>query len=592
MKMKSKITFIWQALGPFKGKAMFLFAILLLAAVSEALGLGMIIPFLSVFVGEQSTADGGTYVELLNNGIDSVFGSEYRLLGVCLILFSLYILKNLMYIARIGYSMYFTNSLREYWTNSILTGYLSTSYSKIIAQKKGALINNLVPEPVYASKAIKFLAGFIAQAILALALIITMFMVNWPITLAVMIIASLIFVFVFKKTKKYSIAVGNERITLNQSIHTQAEEVLNGFRQVKLYSLEGKVAAAIRKDLNRVINITTKFTVIESLAIPVGETLVIGGLIGTLIYIQYFTEMSVGAVLPTIGFFLIICYRLFRVLSNLFSQRMSLLSFMPSLKLVNSLINEDNGAADTQHHKRTTEATFDGDISFENISFSYPNSEQVLNSANMTVGKGQVTALIGKSGAGKSTLLDLLSGFYGNYDGRIMIGDTELREIDLQSWRSIVGFVSQDTFIFNTTVRENIMFGNSQATEEDVFVAAREASAYEFIMALPKGFDTMLGDRGMGISGGERQRIAIARALVRDPELLIFDEATSALDKESQKLIKEMIGRMKGKKTILIIAHSYSFVSNADQIFRVESGQITSLGSYKDFIKMNTGTDL
>jgi len=210
----------------------------------------------------------------------------------------------------------------------------------------------------------------------------------------------------------------------------------------------------------------------------------------------------------------------------------------------------------------------------------------------MIIGKGQVTALIGNSGAGKSTLLDLLSGFYNNYDGQIMVGDKELRDMDLQSWRSLVGFVSQDVFIFNTTVRENILLGNSQATEEEVIEAAREAGAYGFITALPKGFDTVLGDRGMGISGGERQRIAIARALVRDPEFLIFDEATSALDKEAQKLIQEMISRMKGSKTILIIAHNSSFVSNADMVYNLKSGQISRLGSFEDFSKINTGTDL
>jgi len=192
---------------------------------------------------------------------------------------------------------------------------------------------------------------------------------------------------------------------------------------------------------------------------------------------------------------------------------------------------------------------------------------------------------VGKSGCGKSSLVDLLCGLYKGYKGKIIIGDTELRKLSLSSWRKTIGFVSQDTFLFNESVRENILLGKHDASEEEIKAAARMAYSHEFIENLSKGYDTVLGDRGQKLSGGQRQRITVARALIRSPELLIFDEATSALDSESERLIQQSIEDLSECKTIIIISHRISTVKNADVIYVMDKGCIIESGTYEELME-------
>jgi len=286
--------------------------------------------------------------------------------------------------------------------------------------------------------------------------------------------------------------------------------------------------------------------------------------------------------LPTAAFFLVVLIRLFNAFSYLFSGRMSLLSFFPSLKLVHGLCEEKDRETGPQRNGKTIRR-LEGDVVFDSVSFSYPESDPVLRDVNLHIQRGTITAIVGQSGAGKSTILDLLNGFYQNYSGRILADGNELRSIDLLSWRKLLGFVSQDAFIFNTTVWENILLGNPDATKEQVVEAAQKAGAYSFIQNLPGGFGTILGDRGMAISGGERQRIAIARALVREPDFLIFDEATSSLDTESEQAILKAVEQMRGDKTILMITHRLSTIKNADVIYGLEDARVEKLGTYEEF---------
>ncbi len=583
MKTLKRMKFIWDALGPFRPHAVVLLLILVLAAISEAVGMGMIIPFLGAVLGaDGGSAGAGRAVVLLNNALTNLFGQDYKLLGVCAIILVVFVFKNLMTVAKAGFSAYFANSLREYWTCAVLKRYLGSGYNEIISQKKGAMINNLIPEPLYASKSLKFLVGFMAQVFVSAGLVLAMFLVNYKVTLVIMAAAALACAFLFGVSRRYSISVGEERIRLNQALHTKAEEALNGIRQVKIYSLEERIYEHIRKDLSRLVRIITKFSVIEGLSIPAGETAVVGGLVGILIYFEYSAKVSASSVLPTLSFFMVVSYRLFRVISHLFSQRMSLLSFVPSLRLVHGLCKEDAPAGATTGGAPIRR--LETDIVFEDVSFTYPGSRQpVLKDANLRILRGGMTALVGHSGAGKSTVLDLLNGFYDDYTGRIVINGMELRSIDPGSWRRLMGFVSQDAFIFNTTVRENILLGNPGAAEEEIVEAARRAGAYDFIKALPHGFDTVMGDRGMCISGGERQRIAIARALIRDPDILVFDEATSALDADTERVVRRTIEEMRGEKTILVIAHRYSIVDGADVVYRMEGGRIEPLDACEEF---------
>ncbi len=228
---------------------------------------------------------------------------------------------------------------------------------------------------------------------------------------------------------------------------------------------------------------------------------------------------------------------------------------------------------------------FHRQIQFRNLSLRYEGSKKsALQSLSLVIPKGSTVAFVGSSGAGKSTLADLLTGLYQPTEGSILIDGHPLQSLDMGGWRSRLGIVSQDTFIFHDTVESNIRFGLLEASSSQIIAAAKQAGAHEFISQLPQGYQTLLGERGYRFSGGERQRIALARALVRDPEILILDEATSNLDSHSEKIIQEALDHFRGKKTMIVIAHRLSTIVHADWIFVLEKGSLVETGTHAELL--------
>lgn len=228
---------------------------------------------------------------------------------------------------------------------------------------------------------------------------------------------------------------------------------------------------------------------------------------------------------------------------------------------------------------------FEHEIRFEQVGFEYRADREVLEGVDLVVPKGSVVALVGPSGAGKSTLVDLLGRFFEVSRGRITVDGVDLRDIGIASLRSKLGIVSQETVLFHDTVRANIAYGRPDATDEEVERAARAANAHRFIAELPEGYDTVVGERGTQLSGGQRQRISIARALLRDPPILIFDEATSALDTESERLVQDAIERLLEGRTVFVVAHRLSTVQRADQIVVLEAGRIVERGRHAELLE-------
>ena len=217
-------------------------------------------------------------------------------------------------------------------------------------------------------------------------------------------------------------------------------------------------------------------------------------------------------------------------------------------------------------------------IELRNISFHYDDNPLVLKGASFTIDKGQMTAIIGASGAGKSTIIDLILRFFDPTEGTILVDGVDFQEIDITTWRTRIGIVSQDTFLFNDTIRNNISLGRIATGNKTVEYAAKQAYADKFINQLSEGYETIIGDRGLNLSGGERQRISLARAIMSDPEILILDEATSSLDTHSEQLIQQYIEMRRGDCTLIVVAHRTSTIRSADKIVVVKDGGIIQEG--------------
>jgi ABC-type multidrug transport system fused ATPase/permease subunit len=274
--------------------------------------------------------------------------------------------------------------------------------------------------------------------------------------------------------------------------------------------------------------------------------------------------------------------RLLPMIGGFTSIKHSIVNFYPSYEQVSYM----NRLA-CENIQKTGGLVFnriDDGFEYRDVSFSYPGHNPVLNDINMTIKKGAMTAIVGESGSGKSTLIDLLIGFYEPDKGEILAGKKPLQEFDIYSFRRHIGYVPQDTVLFNDTVKNNLLWSNEKASGKEIIEVCKLANANEFIMNLSDGYDTVVGERGVKLSGGERQRIALARALLRNPELLILDEATSALDSRSELLIKSAIENIACKTTLVVIAHRLSTIVNADIIYVLRKGRIVEQGTSAELL--------
>jgi len=281
--------------------------------------------------------------------------------------------------------------------------------------------------------------------------------------------------------------------------------------------------------------------------------------------------------------FVFVLFRLIPALYSINGNLAQISSFQGSLENIKELLQRENkpylenGKVQFSKLKRA--------IEFRSVDFGYDASDLVLHNITLTIEKGQTVALVGASGAGKTTLADLIPRFYDPTQGKVLIDGVDLREFDIDSVRRKMAIVSQETFIFNTCVRNNIAYGTEEADEQAILKAAQLANALEFIQEMPEGFDTQLGDRGVRLSGGQRQRIAIARALLRDPEILILDEATSALDSVSERLIQASLEKLSVGRTVIAIAHRLSTIVRADKVVVLEQGRIVEQGTYQELLE-------
>jgi ATP-binding cassette subfamily B protein/subfamily B ATP-binding cassette protein MsbA len=288
---------------------------------------------------------------------------------------------------------------------------------------------------------------------------------------------------------------------------------------------------------------------------------------------------------PTFIFYMVILYSIIQPLKDLSKASYNIPKGMASVERVNKILNAVNPIEENENAPKVD--GLKSEIVFKDITFSYNGKTDVLRDVNLTVKRGQTIALVGQSGSGKSTLVDLLPRYHDVTEGEILVDGTNIKAMRLSDLRHLIGNVNQEAILFNDTFFNNIAFGVKNATLEQVQEAAKIANAHEFIMQSEHGYDTNVGDRGCRLSGGQRQRISIARAILKNPDILILDEATSALDTESERLVQEALERLMKTRTTIAIAHRLSTIKNADEICVLHEGKIVERGTHDELININ-----
>ena len=366
----------------------------------------------------------------------------------------------------------------------------------------------------------------------------------------------------------------------------QLEETLGGMRIIKAFTAEKKMCARFDTSTNAFRRAASRVAVRQASAHPVSEFLGTCLIVfvlwygGTLIFSQH---SPIDA--PTFIFYMVILYSTIQPLKDFAKASYSIPKGMASVERVNKILNSKNPIVEKK--APLSISGLKDEIVFDNVHFSYHGHGEVLHGVSLTVKRGQTIAIVGQSGSGKSTLVDLIPRYHDVTGGRITIDGIDVRDLRIADLRGIIGNVNQEAILFNDSFFNNIAFGVENATEEDVINAAKVANAHDFIMESEHGYDTSVGDRGCRLSGGQRQRISIARAILKNPDILILDEATSALDTESERLVQEALERLMKTRTTIAIAHRLSTIKNADEIYVLHEGRIVERGTHDELLERN-----
>ncbi len=419
--------------------------------------------------------------------------------------------------------------------------------------------------------------------ILIIAYFATLLVISWQLTLFTLLIVPLMgwfMGFVGRKLKQKSIKAQ----ALWSDTMSQVEETLGGLRIIKAFCAEEKMNTRFDKINSEYRDNILKVNTRQQMAHPMSEFL---GTVLIVIVLWFggvlvLNNMTLSG--PTFIYYLIILYSIINPLKEFSKAGYNIPKGLASMERVDKILMAENDIKEPA--VPAASAGFNSKIEFRNVSFRYAE-KWILRNINLTVEKGKTVALVGQSGGGKSTLVDLIPRYYDVQEGEVLIDGINVKDMGIHDLRSLIGNVNQEAILFNDTFFNNISFGVDSATREEVEAAAKIANAHEFIMASENGYDTNIGDRGGRLSGGQRQRISIARAILKNPPILILDEATSALDTESERLVQDALEKLMKTRTTVAIAHRLSTIKNADEICVLHEGQIVERGSHDELLARN-----
>lgn len=576
---------LWRFVGPHKGKLVAVVLLNAAAAFADVFSFTLLIPFLNaLFEADSLLPATGTVGRVLDATIGFLLDEQDRkgsLLRVMGIVIAAVTLKNtLIWLSgQVGVKLqeFVVRDLRDALYAHLLRLPLPWFTRNKVGQIIARVLNDTASAKTVVTELVTRSLWSFAQVV---ATLVAMFTLSWQLSIAALVIAPITVGAiqpVLRKLRKGYRRLGNEQGEMTSLV----QEVVSGVRLVKSYRAEAREEAKFTERNGAFAKGFVRVGRLALLSGPVTETLGTFTAVAILWYGAQLVDQKamVGAELLV---FLIQVMRLLQPLKQLSQAPAAAQQSLASAERIFEVLDAETETARDRGTRHT--ATFNDSIAFENVSFAYEPDRYALQDVTFTARKGEVVALVGASGAGKSTLVDLLPRFIDPTGGVIRLDGVDLRDIRLDALRALTGIVSQDTVLFNDTVRANVAFGRPDATQAQLEAAARAANALSFIEAMPEGWDTNLGERGTRLSGGQRQRLAIARALLSDPPLLILDEATSALDVESERLVQEAIDRLLEGRTVFVIAHRLATIQHANRILVFDAGRLVEQGTHGELI--------
>ncbi len=481
------------------------------------------------------------------------------------------------------YSMALMAAARLSLTITLFSRCLFAEQVLYLERARGAIAHDVWSPPMAIAEVMRSGADFLSAAVKLVGLLAFMSWISWRLTLASAAIALGGLLLISRRSQDALRRLSDKSYGLQNMLHATLVETLEGLRQVRAFAAEAGVLRRVRRAVEDLMSVEVQYA--RLYAYLPGPGVELGGLLlaGLLIVAVTALPGVFGLDFAYLVGFLVALQNLYPAVTAMAQSKMNMDGFAKNLEVVDRLLREVT--PERSEGREAPPAQIDR-LQFEGVSFAYPGADRpaVLQDVSAEFRQGEVTAVVGASGAGKSTLADLLIRLYRPSEGMIQANGIDIQRLELTAWRRRIGFVSQEAFLFNASLRENIAIADPGAPLDAVVRAAQKANLHEFIRGLPEGYETAVGDRGLKLSGGQRQRVAIARALLHDPPLLIFDEATSALDSVAERTIQETIEALKPGRVVIVIAHRLSTIVNADRIVVLDRGRVVEQGSHAELV--------
>ncbi len=584
---------IFKYIGLYKGKIALYISLTILGSSLSVVSLGMLAPLMSIIFNEPGIGGqnilkklpGGDFlgkelVRLVNEG------HQMQAVLICCILVIVSIfLKNLLLYLSSLLSVPVRSSITIHLKNDMYAKVLSLPVGYFSDQRKGDIMSRMTNDAALVeSSIINTMEGMIKDPVSVISYLVAMVAISPSLAMFLLILlpATAFIIGRISRTLKKQSNAASLRIGDTLAI---LDETLTGIRIIKAFCAEKIMNNRFVTLNNTLLGINKKMAARRDLASPLTELLGVS----VLCIIIYFganliltgDSLTAGDLIAFIAIFAMMINPAKSLSTSFFNVQAGSAAVERIEELLNTPVNvEDNGKQQL--------ASFDQGIEFRNVSFSY-NETPILKNINLTIPKGKTVALVGSSGAGKSTLADLVPRFHDVTDGEILVDGVNIKEYSIQSIREHIGIVSQEPILFNDTIGNNITLAYPDASQDEIESAAKVANAFRFIDGKPEKFETNIGDRGAKLSGGEKQRVTIARAVLKNPPILILDEATSSLDTESERLVQDAINNMMQNRTSLVIAHRLSTVRNADEIIVLNKGEIAERGKHHELMQIEGG---
>jgi len=500
------------------------------------------------------------------------------------LLFMLFVILTLF--ATIAYkivSLKFTRAVIVRTKESIFDKLRDNDYRYFVENKQGDILYNVVTSPGKINVFLDRSTRIFADVVVIITILLALFFMS-PTATIILLVGGIGFIFIIRFVgNRISYIIGKVQLQSIASENAIITQYIQGLRQIRSVQADGYWKKQYTRALRNYWDKYVRYRFTEALPMTLLQTLFFIGIAGVVILLYYIHTEHFLSVIPLIGTFAFSALKVLPRLSEIGNSNMQMMDAYADLERINSFLNDTH--YNTIRDGTVKFDTLSSDIVFQNTGFEYYEGQDLIDGLDLTIHHNKVTALVGHSGSGKSTVVSLLLRYYDVSAGRILVNGIDLREYNLATFLGKVGYVSQDTFIYNASIRENIAFGG-EYSDDNIISAAKRANIHGFIASLPSGYDTIVGDQGLKLSGGEKQRIAIARALVREPEILVLDEATSNLDNESEAVVQESINRISGMVTTFIVAHRLSTIRRADMIHVMSRGTIVESGNHEDLMEM------